>query len=142
MPRGCQMDRSRHWARGEHARIDYQDLHYYAAPKEEAGAKEPRRGRSGTAADLREAGAIPLEGAGHFFAGVDPGFDSRVAAQVAVGPRCSTASRLADDVFRETLSKAGVIFCPISEGGCGIIEVGATVSRKRGAGFPTTSLPR
>ena len=28
-----------HWARVEHARIDYQDLHYYAAPKKKPGPK-------------------------------------------------------------------------------------------------------
>jgi Fe-S cluster assembly protein SufB len=28
-----------HWARVEHAPIDYQDLHYYAAPKKKAGPK-------------------------------------------------------------------------------------------------------
>src|SRR5579862_2783857 len=28
-----------HWARVEHPRIDYQDIHYYAAPKKKAGPK-------------------------------------------------------------------------------------------------------
>ena len=28
-----------HWARVEHPPIDYQDLHYYAAPKKKAGPK-------------------------------------------------------------------------------------------------------
>ena len=41
-----------HWARVEHAPIDYQDLHYYAAPKKKAGAEEPGRGRSRAAEDL------------------------------------------------------------------------------------------
>ena len=46
----------------DHPPIDYQDMHYYAAPKKKAGPEEPGRGRSRTAADLREA-RHPAEGA-------------------------------------------------------------------------------
>ena len=32
-----------HWARVEHPPIDYQDIHYYAAPKKKAGPKASTR---------------------------------------------------------------------------------------------------
>ena len=52
------------WAFVEYEPIDYQQISYYSAPKSEEGpAEEPRRGRSGAAGDLREAGH-PAQGAG------------------------------------------------------------------------------
>ncbi len=43
------------WARVHYPKIDFQDIYYYAAPKADGGAQEPRRGRSRAARDLREA---------------------------------------------------------------------------------------
>ncbi len=40
------------WARVHHPPIDYQDLHYYAAPKKKTGPKVARRGRSRIAPHL------------------------------------------------------------------------------------------
>ena len=77
-----------HWARVDHPPIDYQDLHYYAAPKKKARPEKPRRGRSRTAEDVREA-RHSAEGTG------DPGRRrSRHASRTPRSPwmRCSTAS--------------------------------------------------
>ncbi len=43
------------WGNVKYGPIDYQDIIYYSAPKKQAGAAEPRRGRSGDPADVREA---------------------------------------------------------------------------------------
>ena len=43
------------WALLKIPPIDYQDIIYYAAPKKKEGPEEPRRGRSGAPAHLREA---------------------------------------------------------------------------------------
>jgi Fe-S cluster assembly protein SufB len=101
-----------HWARVEHAPIDYQELHYYAAPKRAA----PK-----TLADvdpallaMYEKLGIPLKERA-ILAGVE-GADG----EPAVGERQVAVDAVFDSVsvattFRATLAKAGVIFCPISE---------------------------
>ena len=70
------------WARVHYPKIDYQDLHYYAAPKRNA-LDEPRRGRSGNPEDLC-APRHSAEGAG------DPRRrpqGRRGGGRVRVGPR-------------------------------------------------------
>ena len=99
-----------HWARVEHPRIDYQDIHYYAAPKKKPGPKsldevdpELLRTYEKLGIPLKERAILAgVEGAGQ-----DPG---RQIAVDAVFDSVSVAT-----TFRETLSKVGVIFCPISE---------------------------
>ena len=94
-----------HWARVDHPPIDYQDLHYYAAPKKKAGPAsldevDPELLK------MYEKLGIPLKERA-ILAGVEP---ERQIAVDAVFDSVSVAT-----TFRETLSKSGVIFCPISE---------------------------
>ncbi len=98
-----------HWARVDHPPIDYQDLHYYAAPKKKAGPKsldevDPELLK------MYEKLGIPLKERA-ILAGVDP--DSVENRQVAVDAVFDSVS--VATTFQETLRKAGVIFCPISE---------------------------
>src|SRR5579872_555443 len=103
-----------HWARVEHDAIDYQDLHYYAAPKKKDGPKsldevDPELLR------IYEKLGIPLKERA-ILAGVQ-GTDDRSPAD---GERQIAVDAVFDSVsvattFRSTLQKAGVIFCPISE---------------------------
>ena len=98
-----------HWARVEHQAIDYQELHYYAAPKKKPGLKsldevDPELLK------MYEKLGIPLKERA-ILAGVDP--DSVENRQIAVDAVFDSVS--VATTFRETLSMAGVIFCPISE---------------------------
>ena len=98
-----------HWARVDHPPIDYQDLHYYAAPKKKAGPKsldevDPELLK------MYEKLGIPLKERA-LLAGVDP--DSVENTQVAVDAVFDSVS--VATTFQSTLRKAGVIFCPISE---------------------------
>ncbi|MDR3506202.1 MAG: Fe-S cluster assembly protein SufB [Acidocella sp.] len=87
-----------HWAHISHPPINYQDLYYYAAP-----AKAQPKSLDEVDPELLktyEKLGIPLnERAALAGVAVDAVFDSVSVATT----------------FRETLSKAGVIFCPISE---------------------------
>ncbi len=87
-----------HWARIQHPPIDYQSLYYYAAP-----AKPAPKSLDEVDPELLktyEKLGIPLnERAALAGVAVDAVFDSVSVATT----------------FRETLAKAGVIFCPISE---------------------------
>jgi len=99
-----------HWARVEHPRIDYQEIHYYAAPKKRSGPKtldevDPELLRT------YEKLGIPLKERA-ILAGVE-GADGNEAGQIAVDAVFDSVS--VATTFRATLSKAGVIFCPISE---------------------------
>jgi Fe-S cluster assembly protein SufB len=98
-----------HWARVEHQPIDYQDLHYYAAPRGKSGPKsldevDPELLK------MYEKLGIPLQERA-ILAGVDP--DAAADRQIAVDAVFDSVS--VATTFRETLRKAGVIFCPISE---------------------------
>jgi Fe-S cluster assembly protein SufB len=110
-----------HWARVAHHAIDYQDLHYYAAPKKKGGPKsldevdpELLRTYEKLGIPLKERAILAgVEGAG--VAGADGESDAagggrRDIAMDAVFDSVSVAT-----TFRSTLLKAGVIFCPISE---------------------------
>src|SRR5215469_14551563 len=99
-----------HWARVEHARIDYQDLHYYAAPKRKPGPKSLDEVDPELLRTYEKLG-IPLKERA-ILAGVDPG-SIEGGSQVAVDAVFDSVS--VATTFRETLKKAGVIFCPISE---------------------------
>ena len=94
------------WARVEHPRIDYQDIHYYAAPKKKTGPKSLDEVDPELLRTYEKLG-IPLKERA-ILAGVED--TGRQIAVDAVFDSVSVAT-----TFRETLSKAGVIFCPISE---------------------------
>jgi Fe-S cluster assembly protein SufB len=86
------------WARVKYPPIDYNDLYYYAAPSGPAPKSLDEVDPS--LLDMYEKLGIPLnERAALAGVAVDAVFDSVSVATT----------------FRETLSKSGVIFCPISE---------------------------
>ncbi len=93
------------WARVDYPPIDFQDLHYYSAPKSTPGPTsladvDPELLRT------YEKLGIPLREQ-EVLAGVEP--SSRVAVD-AVFDSVSVAT-----TFKAELAKSGVIFCPISE---------------------------
>ena len=101
--------REPHWARAEYGPIDYQDLHYYSAPKRNPALKsldevdpEILKTYAKLGIPLREqeilAGVVRVDGT-----------SSRVAVD-AVFDSVSVAT-----TFKEELKKAGVVFMPISE---------------------------
>jgi Fe-S cluster assembly protein SufB len=97
------------WARVDHPPIDYQDLHYYAAPKKKNGPKsldevDPELLK------MYEKLGIPLKERA-ILAGVDP--DTVENTQIAVDAVFDSVS--VATTFQATLRKSGVIFCPISE---------------------------
>src|SRR5208282_1242534 len=102
-----------HWARVADARIDYQDIHYYAAPKKKAGPKSLDEVDPELLRTYEKLG-IPLKErailAGVEGAGADGEGGQRNIAMDAVFDSVSVAT-----TFRSTLMQAGVIFCPISE---------------------------
>src|SRR5207344_208663 len=91
------------------APIDYQDLHYYAAPKKKPGPKSLDEVDPELLRTYEKLG-IPLKERA-ILAGVDP--ESVQGTQVAVDAVFDSVS--VATTFRATLQKAGVIFCPISE---------------------------
>jgi Fe-S cluster assembly protein SufB len=97
------------WARVEHPPIDYQDSHYYAAPKKKAGPRSLDEVDPELLATYEKLG-IPLKERA-ILAGVEPDPDER--PQIAVDAVFDSVS--VATTFRATLQKAGVIFCPISE---------------------------
>ena len=94
-----------HWARVDHAKIDYQDIHYYAAPKKKTGPKSLDEVDPELLATYEKLG-IPLKERA-VLAGVEG------APNVAVDAVFDSVS--VATTFRDTLHKAGVMFCPISE---------------------------
>ena len=100
-----------HWAQVEHPPIDYQDLHYYAAPKKKAGPKSLDEVDPELLRTYEKLG-IPLKERA-ILAGVEGAGPTEQAAQIAVDAVFDSVS--VATTFRETLAKAGVIFCPISE---------------------------
>src|SRR6201746_733501 len=97
------------WARVDHPPIDYQDLHYYAAPKKKAGPRSLEE-VDPELLKMYEKLGIPLKERA-ILAGVDP--DTVENTQVAVDAVFDSVS--VATTFQQTLRKAGVIFCPISE---------------------------
>ncbi len=95
-----------HWARVWHPPIDYQGIHYYAAPKRKSAPKSLDEVDPELLATYEKLG-IPLNERA-ILAGVEQGVSS--VAVDAVFDSVSVAT-----TFRETLQKAGVMFCPISE---------------------------
>ncbi|MCM5552564.1 Fe-S cluster assembly protein SufB [Pleomorphomonas sp. NRK KF1] len=94
------------WARVDYPPIDFQDLHYYAAPKKTAGPKSLDEVDPGLLATYEKLG-IPLKEQ-EILAGVEKG--DRLVAVDAVFDSVSVVT-----TFKAELAKHGVIFCPISE---------------------------
>jgi Fe-S cluster assembly protein SufB len=92
------------WARVEYPEIDFQDIHYYAAPKMNAAPKTIDDVDPAILDTYKKLG-IPLREQ-EILAGVQ---QSKVAVD-AVFDSVSVAT-----TFKEELRKAGVIFCSISE---------------------------
>jgi Fe-S cluster assembly protein SufB len=98
-----------HWANLGFPPIDYQALHYYAAPKKRAGPASLDEVDPELLRTYEKLG-IPLKERA-ILAGVEPPEGARPEVAVdAVFDSVSVAT-----TFRGTLAKAGVIFCPISE---------------------------
>ena len=101
--------REPHWARVEYGPIDYQQFYYYASPKTKPRPKSLEEIDPEILKTYAKLG-IPLREQ-QMLAGVETadGTNSRVAVD-AVFDSVSVAT-----TFKEELSKAGVIFLPISE---------------------------
>ena len=112
------------WARVKHPKIDYQDLHYYAAPKRKAGPTSLDEVDPEILATYAKLG-IPLKEQ-EILAGVRKpadsaptnGEDEEVVSQYASGRVAVDAvfdSVSVVTTFKKELMKVGVIFMPISE---------------------------
>jgi Fe-S cluster assembly protein SufB len=95
------------WAKLGYPRIDYQGIHYYAAPKRPAPKSLDDVDPELLA--MYEKLGIPLRERA-VLAGVEGAEASPAIAVDAVFDSVSVAT-----TFRDTLAKVGVIFCPISE---------------------------
>jgi Fe-S cluster assembly protein SufB len=93
------------WARVSYDKVDYNDIYYYAAPKQNQAPKSLDEVDPAILETYKKLG-IPLREQ-EILAGVEP--SSRVAVD-AVFDSVSVVT-----TFKEELSKAGVIFMPISE---------------------------
>jgi Fe-S cluster assembly protein SufB len=93
-----------HWAMLGYPAIDYQDAYYYAAPKKKAGPASLDEVDPELLRTYEKLG-IPLKERA-ILAGV-------TGANIAVDAVFDSVS--VATTFRESLAKAGVIFCPISE---------------------------
>ncbi|MEZ5924929.1 MAG: Fe-S cluster assembly protein SufB [Hyphomicrobiaceae bacterium] len=94
------------WAKLRYPKIDFQDLHYYAAPKSTEGPKSLDEVDPELLKTYARLG-IPLKEQ-EILAGVKTG-----APAVAVDAVFDSVSVVT--TFKETLKKAGVIFCSMSE---------------------------
>ena len=114
------------WARVHYPKIDFQELHYYSAPKSTAGPKSLDEVDPELLAMYEKLG-IPLRER-EILAGVE-GAGSRVAVD-AVFDSVSVVT-----TFKDELAKAGVIFCSISEA---VREHPELVRRYLGSVVPVT----
>ncbi|MET3590132.1 Fe-S cluster assembly protein SufB [Bartonella silvatica] len=125
------------WARLQYPKIDFQELYYYAAPKNHTGPKSLDEVDPELLATYEKLG-IPLKEQ-EILAGVrkqsDPStFDDNIYAsgQVAVDAVFDSVSVVT--TFKKELARAGVIFCSISEA---IIEHSALIQEYLGTVVPT-----
>src|SRR5579883_3455115 len=101
-----------HWAKVWHPPIDYQDIHYYAAPKKKPGPKSLDEVDPELLATYEKLG-IPLNERA-ILAGVE-GAGAEISAAPGIAVDAVFDSVSVATTFRATLAKAGVSFCPISE---------------------------
>jgi Fe-S cluster assembly protein SufB len=99
------------WARVHYPKIDFQDLHYYAAPKKQSGPKSLDEVDPEILDTYKKLG-ISL-GEQEVLAGVRKPGEQSAYANVAVDAVFDSVSVVT--TFKEELKKAGVIFMPISE---------------------------
>ena len=99
-----------HWAKVHYPEIDYQDLHYYSAPKSAEGPKRLEDVDPELLKMYAKLG-IPLKEQ-EILAGVKMGAPA-MGANVAVDAVIDSVSVVT--TFKDTLRKSGVIFCSISE---------------------------
>ena len=100
-----------HWAKLGYKPVDYQDVHYYAAPKKKPGPAsldevDPELLK------MYEKLGIPLKERA-ILAGVEVPEGAEQRPDIAVDAVFDSVS--VATTFRKTLAEAGVIFCPISE---------------------------
>lgn len=106
------------WARLEYPKIDFQDLYYYAAPKNQSGPRSLDEVDPELLATYEKLG-IPLKEQ-EILAGVrkqtEPSeLDDNIYASGRVAVDAVFDSVSVVTTFKEELSRAGVIFCSISE---------------------------
>ncbi len=89
-----------HWAALHYTPVNYQDLHYYAAPKSMANAPKSLDDVDPELLKIYEKLGIPLK-------------ERALLAGVAVDAVFDSVSVVT--TFKENLAKVGVIFCPLSE---------------------------
>src|SRR5262245_49807377 len=108
------------WARVNYPKIDFQDIHYYAAPKNQSGPKSLAEVDPEILKVYEKLG-IPLKEQ-EILAGVEKSSSSELeeandnvykSGRVAVDAVFDSVSVVT--TFKEELAKAGVIFCSISE---------------------------
>ncbi|WP_181707018.1 Fe-S cluster assembly protein SufB [Chthonobacter rhizosphaerae] len=115
------------WARVDYPPIDFQDLHYYAAPKKTPGPKSLDEVDPELLRTYEKLG-IPLREQ-ELLAGVEGAAQPRVAVD-AVFDSVSVVT-----TFKKELAKHGVIFCSISEA---VREHPELVKKYLGSVVPTT----
>lgn len=127
------------WARVSYPKIDFQDIHYYAAPKNQSGPKSLDEVDPELLKVYEKLG-IPLVEQ-EILAGVqkDKGEDASANDNIYASGRVAVDA-VFDSVsvvttFKEELAKAGVIFCSISEA---IREHPELVKKYLGSVVPTT----
>lgn len=124
------------WARIQYPPIDFQDLHYYAAPKNHTGPKSLDEVDPELLATYEKLG-IPLKEQ-EILAGVrkqsDPStFDDSIYASGHVAVDAVFDSVSVVTTFKKELARAGVIFCSISEA---VIEHPALIKKYLGTVVP------
>ena len=118
-----------HWARVEHPPIDYQDLHYYAAPKKKPGPKSLDEVDPELLRTYEKLG-IPLKERA-ILAGVDPATDrGRLPGRGGRGVR----QRLGRDHVPRDAEEGRRDLLPDQRGGARLSGTGAAISRLRRAG--------
>jgi Fe-S cluster assembly protein SufB len=128
------------WARVEYPKIDFQDIHYYAAPKNQSGPRsldevdpELLKVYEKLGIPLKEQeilAGVQKQPAGELDEASDNVYKSGRVAVDAVFDSVSVVT-----TFKEELAKAGVIFCSISEA---IREHPELVKKYLGSVVPTT----
>ncbi len=99
------------WAKVHYPKIDFQDLHYYSAPKSAEGPKRLEDVDPELLKMYARLG-IPLKEQ-EYLAGVKKGAPGDGGKQIAIDAVIDSVSVVT--TFKDTLAKSGVIFCSISE---------------------------
>ncbi|GGF20626.1 Fe-S cluster assembly protein SufB [Youhaiella tibetensis] len=99
------------WAKVHYPKIDFQEIHYYAAPKSTTGPKSLAEVDPELLRTYEKLG-IPLKEQA-ILAGVEGAAETPFGSNVAVDAVFDSVSVVT--TFREELAKHGIIFCSISE---------------------------